>query len=799
MTIVYIDTDPTDPTAAPGKGPVGAEYAFVGMAPSPNRPKIRFNEPFGAASYKVLQAILEPGELQERVYVTNLVKVPVQPGTKLKIAQIRKYYPQLLTELDFIGVRKRILALGSPVAEVLCPGFTSMREDHGTIFWNPELKLYVVPTYHFSATGRDPSLRDTLLRDLDRFFNLKDPKEPPRTLISATEAAMGVVPNYRAGERVFLDIETRGLGMGKDIFAIGWAGESDEGETNYQLRMPSDPNLIDDYNDGLKATMQAFKNSKVTLAGHGFTFDLARLCFNTGVRWNRPVIDTMLVAKVKGEDVLALKHLQTKYTNRPGSRAFGSIESPSYLSEDVLGTRDVLAAFERQEPGILQRPAIQLLNRLVPIVATMQARGVPINRSRLGEVRDHVKTERAKTVARLHEMAGTPVGTFNWNADQQAARALMANGVPLRIRTKKTGQFSVAEGTLEPLRDRWPLVDALLTSRDYKKQDEFLEKYWIETTDAHPFLHPTLKLHGADTGRLSCADPNLQQVPRIGPIKLLFVSRWSGGKFWLVDLSQAELRVAALLSNDPILAELLLSDDVHYAVASRVLRKPREQVSKTERKKIKGIVFGLLYGGTPEGLAKRVGVPVKEVAAILVEVFSLFPNLAKYIQRIGNYGIRHGYVESITGRRRDLRAILLREGEQGAKRKAVNTPIQGLASDTMLYILDAIAQGVVKRKLKSRPMFPVHDSTLGESYPDEEQMLMEVLAEAFQSLNNTVLSSLPLWGQLPIIGDAAFGETWAHVESTNEENYSPDITCGFSNMSPIPTNVVYHTREPIAA
>lgn len=797
--IVYVDTEPADPLVAPGKGPVGADYAFIGMAPSPNRPKERINEPFGAASYKVLQAILEPGDLQERVYVTNLVKTPVPAGDKLKIAQIRRFYPQLLAELDFIGVKKRVLALGSPVAEVLCPGFTSMREDHGTIFWNPELQLYVVPTYHFSATGRDPSLKTTLLRDLDRFFNLRDPKEPPRTLVSATEAAMGRLPVYQAGERVYLDIETRGLGMGKEIFAVGWAGDSDDGETNYQLRVPSDPNLQDDYADGLVATIKALKESKVTLVGHGFTFDLARLNFNTGVRWQRPVIDTMLVAKVAGEDVLALKHLQTKYTNRPGSRAFGNIESPSYLSEDVLGTRDVLAALEKNYPGVLDRPAVKLLNKLVPVVAVMQARGVPINRGRLNEIRNHVKSERASAVTRLHEMAGTKPGLFNWNADRQVAQALISSKVPLRVRTKKTGQFSVAEGTLEPLRERYPIVDLLLTTRDFKKQDEFLEKYWIETTDDHPYLHPTLKLHGADTGRLSCAEPNLQQVPRIGPIKLLFIARWTGGKIWIVDLSQAELRIAALLSNDRALMEMLLTDDVHLSVAARVLRKPRDQVTKGERKKIKGIVFGLLYGGTPEGLAARVGVPVKEVAAILVEVFSLFPNLARYIQRIGNNGVRQGYVESITGRHRDLRAILLREGEQGAKRKAVNTPIQGLASDTMLYILDAIAAGVVKRKMKARPMFPVHDSTIGEAPPGEDELMMEVMAEAFQSLNSTVLATLPMWGDLPMLGDAAIGETWAHVESTNEENYAPDITCGFSNMSPVPIDVVYHTREPVAA
>lgn len=730
--------------ARPGKGPIPADYAFVGIAPSPNRPKNRDNEPFGASSWTVLQQLLQftPGT----AYVTNLVRTPVPPGKNPKKSELRRDQPILFDELKLVSP-KRILAIGSAAAVALCPGFDSLREDHGTLFFQPDLNAIVVPTYHFSAVRRDPTRMPMAKRDIWRFLNLPDPAPPTYRVLSE------VPRQFPQGSHLFLDIETTGLDPDREqILSIGLLLEGFR--VPWILPSPTQEDLI--------ALYRSIHENGVIVVGHHLQFDLEWLMAKSGRYWDVPVEDTMLMAHCLGETSLSLKHLTTTYTDRPGSRAFGGPNDYGYLAEDVLSTGELYTLFHQRQHT---PPVRALLNHLLPGTCAMRRRGVFIDRELL-QTRMIPEYE-AKTKDLSDLLSNLAGENLNWNSTNQVKDFLLDQGVVLTERTK-TGGFSVKESVLLGLADHHPVCKLLLEYRDAAKQLSFLHGYVEITSDAHPYLHPRLLLHGTKTGRLSCTDPNLQQVPRLGPVKLMFRSRWPGGSIGLIDLSQAELRVGALISGDRVFADALLSEDVHRTIASWVFHKPREEVTAIQRKKSKGITFGILYGGGPGGLAKKTNSDPEEVRTIFKEFFGKFEALKDWLDETKGRAIRDRVVDTPFGRIRDLSGLIQTEGEHSAQRKAVNTPIQSTASDVALCIMDYCIHQLREHEMKSRVLFGVHDSVVLEIHPGELNRVSTIVQEAFIALSATPLSSYDLWGYLPLVGELVVGDTWAAVESTSE-------------------------------
>lgn len=730
--------------ARPGKGPIPADYAFVGIAPSPNRPRNRDNEPFGASSWSVLQQLIQltPGS----AYVTNLVKTPVAPGKNPKKVELRRDQPILFEELKLVSP-KRILAIGAAAAAALCPGFDSLREDHGTLFFHPDLNAVVVPTYHFSAVRRDPSRMPMAKRDIWRFFNLPDPTPPTYRVLSE-------VPEFfPEGVHLFLDIETTGLDPINDqMLSIGLLLEGFT--VPWILPSPTTEEL-----QALYRTVQA---SGVTIVGHHLQFDLEWLMAKSGHYWDVPVEDTMLMAHCLGETSLSLKHLTTTYTDRPGSRAFGGPNDYGYLAEDVLSTKELYALFDSRQNT---PPVRTLLNHLLPGTCAMRRRGVFIDRDLLQtQLAPEYEAKTKELADLLNNLAGE---NLNWNSNNQVRDFLLGQGVVLTERTK-TGAFSVKESVLLELAERHPVCQLLLRYRDATKQLSFLHGYIDITSDSHPYLHPRLLLHGTKTGRLSCTDPNLQQVPRLGPVKLMFRSRWPDGLIGLIDLSQAELRVGALISGDRVFADALLSEDVHRTIASWIFHKPREEVTAIQRKKSKGITFGILYGGGPGGLAKKTNSDPEEVKTIFREFYGKFEVLKNWLDETKVGALQNRMVDTPFGRIRDLTGLIQTEGEHSAQRKAVNTPIQSTASDIALCIMDYCIHQLRAHDMKSRVLFGVHDSVVLEIHPGELNRVAVIVQEAFVALSSTPLSSYELWGYLPLVGEFVVGDTWAAVESTSE-------------------------------
>lgn len=746
--MIYLDVDPNNLEARPGKGPLPAEFAIVGTAPSQTRSLLRDNEPFGTNSLQMLRRLRVLNNRE--VYSTHLVKVPMSSLVKPRKKEVEHAYPLLIRELKLVQPR-RILAMGTVVAQCLCPGFSEMREDHGTLFYNPELEAIVVPTYPFAALGKDPSRYPLMARDFERWVSLPDPTPPHYSVISE-------IPPIPKNSRVVVDLETTGLKK-----------ETDQLKMVGLLINDGDP-LILNY-EGPRILHQlkgALLSSGSTLIGHNLAFDLDWLQYLTGSYWfDIPLIDTMLVGHIGGEEVLALKHLTTIHTDRPGSRAFGGVEDYSYLTEDLLSTRNILNLWD--ERGITSAYASKLLCDLLPYILEMKDKGVTLDYKMLMDLTPQYRAAVETTTAALNASAGK---TINWGSSQQVVDYLLSKKVPLTEKTDR-GAYTVKESVMLALAEKYPVAQEILSLREKQKELEFFESYLERTSPTDSRIHPRMKLTGTRTGRLSCEDPNVQQVKRTGPIKLMYISAYPGGMIGLIDLSQAELRVAALLSGDQKFVEALLSEDVHRELASIGFRKPKDQVTAGERKKSKGVTFGLLYGGSPAGLAARTGLDVKAVEEILQEFFHSFPKLMDFIERTKKEGIREGYVSTPTGRIRDLRGLILQRGESDAERKAINTPIQGTASDVALIIMLNTARRLRELKMKSRVIFGVHDSVLLDIHPEELDRVPQVVQDAFLQIGHSPLADLELFPKLPLVGELVIGKTWAHVESTNE-NYDKE-------------------------
>lgn len=765
---LYLELGDYNPESMPGKGPSDAKYMFVGIAPSPNRPKARRNEPFGARSWQMLRRILE-GAPPGGVYLTNLVKQEMPSGKRIPIRFIRQNLPVLGREIRFIRPY-RILALGTEPAQALCPGFQEMREDHGVLFKNDLLSqlvghtVTVVPTYHFSAIGRDPLKIPILARDLQRFFELPD-AEPPKYQVMRKK-----VPEFRPGARVYLDIENERTANFNpkqgELTSIGIG--VDYSDTVLMYERPS-REMLRDLHDKLK-------KADATLVGQNFQYDLYWLTEKSGLLWDFPVEDTMLLAHNQGEEIVGLKHMTTMLTDQPGPHAFGTFEDLGYAASDIHATRAVsIALREKREPQHVDK----MMWRAIPELVAMRHRGVFIDRPLLSQLAKDYEKEIKKQEIKLVEEWGQAALQVNWKANAEVVDLFQANNIRLTERTD-SGALTTKESVLLELAKDYPKVQTLLDYRGVLKTlTGFFQGYLALTTDEHPYLHPFQDLKGAITGRTSMKDPNLQQVTRVGPSKLIFKPRWEGGKFGLIDLQQAELRAACLISDDEVMASAILSGDPHRFAAAIAFRKTQEQVSAAERKKVKGVVFGKLYGGSSQGLAIRIGVGVDEVEAVDRAVFGTFKKLAEWLKWIKRFGVDNLYVEDVFGRRRDLRALMQNEGPGSVGRKACNTPIQALASHMAMTILSETSINLRTRGLKTRTLYGIHDSTLLEIHPDDPMdEIHQCIQDAFYSLNYTPLSNLPMWERLPIQGELVIGKHWAAVESTSDY-YDPDNNLTF--------------------
>lgn len=720
------------------------------LLPAPAKSRGLLDDPLGPKSLQLLKTS------SDQISRAFLVKQYLT-GKKPKVGEVRRWLPTFLTELEFARP-ERILVTDADIMRLLCPDFKSLTEDHGTFF--PWEGRWLVPTYRLSLSAQDPDFDAIIRRDIQRFFTV-NPREGSHLPDAVVVTSSDEIPSFFfQEEQIVIDIETSGLNYTDSIHYVGMYAPT-AGQIYILAGSPIDSEELDLLEKRFPISVQ--------LVLHNAKFDLGMLSAKSP-GWTRflDVVDTMLLAHNAGEKTKSLKHLMSLYTDMAGSRGQGDVYSIEYLVQDLIGTWQIYQHFRAQQETV----SGSLMGQMSAVLGYLQTRGIYIDRTFLSHIRDEYSLHLDDMRKKLDKLGGAGV---NWDSPQQVVEALLQAGVKLTEKTQG-GALSVAEGVLQALLPVDGEDGIIATLLDYRGMQKLLTGFILPFLDqGMDYVYPSLLLHGTETGRLSCKGPNLQQIPRKGPLKQIFRSRWEGGLYGLIDLSQAELRGAALLSDDEVFAAALETEDAHRAIAAKVFHKAPEDITPTERKKSKQVTFSTLYGSSAAGIAYKMGIPLEEAQELQRGLFARFKKLnywAKGIQESVQWASRPFLIRTAFGRTRNLSTILHHEGTKGAYRKAINTGPQSLASDTMLWIMRSIYLYLVQNGYRSRPLFPVHDSTLLEIYPGEVEAVKAAVQYAFQSLWDSPLSRYELFSRLPFRGELIIGQSWAEVESTNEA-YKP--------------------------
>lgn len=282
-------------------------------------------------------------------------------------------------------------------------------------------------------------------------------------------------------------------------------------------------------------------------------------------------------------------------------------------------------------------------------------------------------------------------------------------------------------------------------------------------------LHTSYGLVHTETGRPNSSGPNLQNIPREDIYRMMYVPDDDRSLLVQADYSQIELRIMALKSGDKNLLDYFRQGlDVHRMIASRIHKKPPEEINKEERVLAKRTVFGLCYGQGAQGLAEELGIPLEESEEFLSKFFKEFPAVKKWMEGTREKAVKTGEVETIFGRVRRLQDAMIANNKDPAKaralRQAVNAPIQGTATDVVVYKLSEVYEFIEREKLKTRMILTVHDS-INFSVPVDEinyfipaaRLIMED-CEAFP------------WAKIPLLVDFEVGSSWGSTVSLSRSD-----------------------------
>ncbi|MBI2409936.1 hypothetical protein HYV30_02730 [Candidatus Kaiserbacteria bacterium] len=420
------------------------------------------------------------------------------------------------------------------------------------------------------------------------------------------------------------------------------------------------------------------------------------------------------------------------------------------LEGDLEKARKVKDVYER-----IEKP-------LIPIVREMNAHGVLIDPVVLKNLAGKYREELEVREKQIYAAAGHE---FNISSPKQLGDVLFDELKIIPDRQKRTagGQRSTRESELEKIRDAHPVVGAILEYRELKK----LLSTYIENVppllDSENRLHAEFLQTGTTTGRMASQNPNLQNIPlhseRGRAIRHAFVAP---ADFLLVslDYSQVELRIAAILSGDPELGAIFKSGrDVHQEVAARVFHVSPEHVDSEMRRRAKVINFGILYGMGVNALRAQLSSTTADAHRYLEEYFATFKTLAEYLESTKGFARKHGYTETLFGRRRqfpEMQSTLPYVRAQ-AERMAINAPIQGTQADIIKLAMVRVDEMLKKEKAQedAHLLLQVHDELV---YEIREKRAGE-LGGKIKKIMESVLSEEQA-RDVPVVASMKSGPNW---------------------------------------
>ena len=323
----------------------------------------------------------------------------------------------------------------------------------------------------------------------------------------------------------------------------------------------------------------------------------------------------------------------------------------------------------------------------------------------------------------------------------------------------KTKQFSTEEEYLQGFAHNFPIVGKILEYRGVKKLlSTYVEALPELVNPKTGHIHTSYNQAVTATGRLSSANPNLQNIPirdAMGkPIRQAFIASDEEHTLISADYSQIELRIMAHLSGDKALIEAFhAGDDIHAATAARLYGKTSAEVTSDERRMAKTANFGIIYGISAFGLAQRLDIANREARDLIESYFASYPDVKRYMDDAIAHAAEKGYVETMFGRRRQLHDITSsnRTVRGLAERNAINAPIQGSAADIMKLAMAEIARRFRAEGIRSKMILQVHDEVVIDTLLSEVDFVKRIVKEAMEGVAEL---------RVPLVVDINSGDDW---------------------------------------
>ncbi len=598
------------------------------------------------------------------------------------------------------------------------------------------------------------------------------------TAITTEEQLDALVETLSKQSLIAVDTETDGLNRNSNLCGISFSWKPQQG-VYVPIRTPNPENHLDQ-ETVISKLKPILENAELPKCGHNLKFDTS-IFIRHGVQLRGVVFDTMLASQLVDPrqpshnlDNLALLHLKHKMIplsnligDEDDSTSIDKIpldEVTQYASED---TDIVLQLYHYFKPKLVETETNELVrdieSPLGPILALMEFNGIVCDTEELKKQTEVVEEMVVECEKVIHELVGYQ---FNIDSPSRLAEVLFDDIGFKPVRRTKTGKNSTDANVLEALAAQedinTPKTSVPRLIIEYRQcrnlQSTYLGHLRHSVNEDTKRIHTHLYQLTTATGRLKSDSPNLQNIPvrsEIGrQLRRVFIAP-EGHKLICADYSQIELRVLAHFSRDPILTEIFTTGlDIHTSVAAEVFKVDPEDVSRDLRDKAKIVNFGIIYGVSPSGLARRIqGMDVNEARDLITNYKARFPGINEFFQSCVQQALDQGYVSTLTGRRRAIPELFERSRSRQSlgERLAINTVIQGSAADLIKAAMVKVQHRIDRDDLQMKLLLQIHDELVLETPINLAEEHAAIVSEEMEN-------ALEL--NVPLLTETGIGDNW---------------------------------------